>query len=190
MNDKDVSHMQINLPNIDLPYPKRPKENSEDVISRAVSSILPSVLAWVEPGMRLDDSEVEHVKDELIDALTYEYYGDGYDIVKYLDQTYGWDGGAELVDVFEEAFFKRREAYREVVKEWVYSAGVMPRKKVGDSVSFFSGGKKYRGVVSRVDTDHAQYLLFSEEMGHKMPGSFKGSGYTGVYVNYEDVVDE
>lgn len=182
--------MQINLPNLDLPYPKRPKENSEDVISRAVNSILPSVLAWIDPGLRHGDLEVEHIKDELIDVLTYENYGDGYDIVKYLDRTYGWDGDADLVDIFEGVFFKLLEAHREVVKEWVYSAGVTPRKKTGDSVSFFSGGKKYCGIVSSIDADHARYLVFSEEMGHKKPGSFKGSGATGVYVNYEDVVDE
>ncbi len=90
---------------------------------------------------------------------------------------------ADLLKIMAGVAKKKTEVYHRLVKSWVKDACVSTTKRIGDKIVFERDGKSENGVISQIDTETAQYVVFCEHLGHVR----KGIGVTGVYVNYEDV---
>ncbi len=89
----------------------------------------------------------------------------------------------DLVKIMSGVAKKKIEVYHRLVKSWVKDSCVSTTRRVGDKVLFERDGKAENGVISQIDSETAQYVVFCEHLGHVK----KGIGVTGVYVNYEDV---
>lgn len=55
------------------------------------------------------------------------------------------------------------EAHRRVCADWVSTNGVVGKRKLGDSVSFFERGQTFTGVVRKIDPILALYYVHSPE---------------------------
>lgn len=181
-----MKEMQMNLPELMLPYPTRPGRNSDPVINLAVEKMLPKILHWMGDRSYTDD-EVVNIRKELRDAIDYTH--DGYEAGKYLDSNCYWNSDSELVDLLDDADFYKIDAYDTILEKWVLQNGVEPKHAVGDTVEFMSQKTKVCGVIKNVDTKRGMYSIYCESLGHILPGSGK-SGTTGLYVNYEDVLNK
>ncbi len=89
----------------------------------------------------------------------------------------------ELVKIMSQAAKKRVEVYHRLVKSWVKDNLVLPTRKLGEKVKFTWQGKPESGIISKIEPETAQYLVFCEHLGHVRVGV----GVQGIYVNYEDV---
>ena len=156
---------------------ERPRYSDRETSERAVEELIPDVLKWLG-----GDSTAEEIREDLLDAL--DCHDDGYDICRILESRYSWAVNAGLVEIMEDmAAFRKHEALRERVKEWVAATGLKPEYGEGDIVTFACGDEFHEGKIKRIHTVVGTYLVFCPALGHVE----SGVGTNGIYVNFENV---
>jgi len=160
---------------------KRPCAWQGTVINAVVKEILPKVIIWVnDPSVHPNEIGLE-----LREAIEDGCDNDGYDISRNLEKNSGWGSDSELVEILDDVAWIQNQQHKALVAKWVEDENIKPLYKVKDKVLHRGRliEKDYQAVISAVDTTHAKYTLFIEELGHVM----KGMGVQGVIVNFEDV---
>jgi len=182
--------MQLKL-SLDVGQPQRPKIS--DVVSqeRYVDALIPRVLGWLrECGEFVDDTPGEYylqqLREELLDSV--DYYNDGYEIAKNLERRHYWSVDASLVELLDDSRALRVVTFNSLIKEWVFSNGILPQYSVGQSVRFVTMRNiEHVGEITRINVDQAQYVIYCAELGHVRPPKM---GSSGIYIDYECVIDE
>lgn len=165
--------------NEQCPPPPRPDRFSEDVLRAAAKALL------VELKVTGDDAE-----RVLMKAIRFE--SDGYRIARALDNE-GWSVDAEMVETLDGALCHQTTAHDAIIAAWVNEWRIEPDADVGARVRFKQRGATLEGIVDRVETKRAQYVVRCHVLGHVRPGTPEcddamksGRAVTGTYVNYED----
>lgn len=158
-------------------FPKRPAYATESVRRRAAEMLLPDVQEWLG-----DASDSEAVLRDQTCALEYGE-ADGFELAEKLKRAH-WDGvDAFLVEILDDASFRLHEAHAEQVKEWVRAHDLQLALQIGDPVLAKVRAATYKGEISRLLPDTAQYSVFIPVLGHVR----HGIGTNGLILGFEDV---
>ena len=184
--------MQLPL-DIAVGYPPRPKISDDASLQRYVDALIPRVLTWLRDAGEFDESNpgesyLRQLREELLDSV--DYHNDGYEIAKNLERRHYWGVDASLVEILDDSRALRMVTFYSLIKEWVFSNGILPQYSVGQSVRFRMSETRdaeHVSEITEVRLDRAQYLINSPMLGHvKSPKS----GVMSVYINYEAIIDE
>jgi hypothetical protein len=108
--------------------PPRPKV-TDDMVREAATKLLA-------------DNGIHEGVDDVVSA--YSTYADGYDIAKRLDDTYGWDVDAYLVDVLDGLDDAVKSIHRKACQAWVLEHNIQPPLPSGTHIT--------RGVICGVSS--------------------------------------
>lgn len=157
----------------------RPKHT--DVPLRAVAAQLaPDVAKLVNCAP--DDEEII---DALEDALKRVGCSNGYEIAKELERSSIFRPDSMLVEILDSAWYVRSTLHDELVKKWVSWHDITSDKNVGDPVRISFRVKDVRGTIRRINHEHAQYVVYAEELFLDRKG---GGRHLGMVINYEDIL--
>lgn len=165
---------------------ERPKPNCKEVVRLAAEMLLPKVIEWLKEG---GDDRAEEERDQILDDLAdaIEYEDDGFRIAEQLKSNHYWEPDAGLVEILDRHY--KYDAHKSLVKKWVKDNDIKPELELGAKVTVhnalanFIAGKKIDGVITKIELDTAQYIVFSESEGHVR----SGVGTYGICVPFEDV---
>lgn len=157
----------------------RPSQNMSLINEKIVDMLLPKVLQWMECNLE-DKDYVFQVRYDLINAI--EFTDDPYKIVKNLESQ-SWEGDRDLIDIMDEIYMLRHEAYNSLIKEWVIQHNIKPEYSVGTLVNFKIRSVSYKGEIINVDGALGEYVIFSEQYGHVRDEN----GTQGIRIPFEDV---
>lgn len=172
--------MQLTL-SLDVGQPPRPKITDDASQERYVDALIPRVLDWLrECGEFVDATPGEYylqqLREELLDSI--DYHNDGYEIAKNLERRHYWSVNASLVELLDDSVALRMVTFNSLIKEWVFSNGILPKYSVGQSVRFVTHRNvEHVGEITRVEFDQARYVIHCPALGH-------------FHINYEFVIDE
>lgn len=168
---------------------QRPGLHSEFVARETAEAMLQRVNAYsMKRGTKnaeLTDNYLTHERNQL--TLAIMNYKSPREMVAFMrgqpDHPELVAEDDELVKIMAQVAKKKTEVYHRLIKSWVKDNCVSTTKRVGDKIKFMREGALETGVISRIETDTAQYIVFCEHLGHVK----SGLGVQGIYVNYEDV---
>ncbi len=157
----EMESLIAQIPKNPIEVPPRPKV-SKDIIKMAAIRILGE-----SPVDTYGDKyDVEDIVDCYIDGM------DGYEIVKKLDDHYGWEGDSQLVEELDQMGWMVRDMVDNEIKHWVKTYDIKPDLEVGTVIT--------KGTITGVsEYGRGQYRV-------KEKGCEKANRY--LLVNFEDAV--
>jgi hypothetical protein len=168
----------------------RPGMNDASVVAKHMEAIREQVRQYlIQDGE--PEPDMEQAMEDVARAMKFEF--DGYRIAQDLEHL-GWNADAQLVELMETLGHERSEAHRAIVHQWVIDEGITPKLAVGDQVSFTQRrpeGNRFEGEITKIDGEHAQYLINVPSLGHVRDGTHpdkkRGMCVYGTFVPFEDV---
>lgn len=148
--------------------PPRPSDRDPGPREAAIRQILPEVLRWGQ-----GDLEEDRARSDLQACLQ----RDGYGFARRLQDSFGWNPDAELVEILDNVDLQG--AVLDATASWVQDHGITTPHEEGDIVS-------YKGCDMRVISVRARtaQLLIRDV---KDPLPINGLGTIGLIVAAEDV---
>lgn len=190
MMNIDIVPVGMQLPLItNVGIPPRPKIYDDIATERYITALIPGVLKWLRETNDIEDefrdpsdSYLQQLREELTDAC--DYNCDGYQFASNLERRFHWGVDSSLVELLEDSAALRMVTFNTLIKEWVFSNGILPQYSVGQRVKFMAR-TVHVGNIVRVDIDHANYTIYCPELGHtKTPQR----NVIGSIINYEAVI--
>lgn len=172
---------------------KRPQIHDEDILKKAIDSLLPEILNWLNAGGgapidKDDEEEISEIRDQVYYGIESETpFFDAYKICKNIDDRYMWEADAELVNVMEGVWNSVDKEYRLRVKSWVADNAIKPKFEIGNIVKFkpdvWKKDNILDGEITNLNVDRGEYTVFCESMGHVK----KGIGTHGRIFKFEEI---
>lgn len=163
----------------------RPKKSDRSILQLVAAKLAKEVNEWA------DDEENENTEKHMIEVLEDCFYDlDGYKMAKRLEDDYGYDCDAGLVNILDNADNLVRHHLSEATKKWVTENSIKPKFEVGQPVIVKHKDKDVAGTVGKIMDATAEYVVNCPSLGHRSPGLI-GKGIPGTYgivVCYENVV--
>ncbi len=157
----------------------RPGRNDPKVVAMHMARILGRVREYLI-GKGDASPDMDEVMQQVESAMQYEE--DGYRIAKYLDDL-GWDADADLVELMDQLGCARHDAHQQATRAWVADEQIRPLFAMGQQVEFTQRQQRLSGEITKIDHQHAKYLVFVASLGHVR----NGIGTLGTFVPFEDV---
>jgi len=146
---------------------RRPNLTDDFVLNDTFDALLPELAIYFNWDEGYQDTEKNFIEC-LRKSFIKTGYGDGYEIVRALEQDYLVTGSADLVEVFDNApFFKH---LKEHIRLWVNYFKIEPLFRVGSKVSFRHGNRTLIGIIVEANYRYgAGEYLISVEGEHSKP---------------------
>ena len=129
-----------------------------------------------------EETELETIKEDLIDISNSNYNEDGYTLAKEFDYK-GYSSDSELVEILDGISYSMHVEYDKYIKKWVIENNILPKKNIGDIVDVCYRNKKYIGEIIKIYKEDAKYGIFIESEGFVRTGS----GTHNTLIKYEDI---
>ena len=154
--------------------PPRPNRRDPAIVEAAARRLAPSVIQWM-PG-----EDADEITNDLIAMLKNAFDHDGYKLARELEQYYGYDPDAVLVDILSSTEHLLHEELSNASKAWV-EEHLPPEPPAGARV--YQKGLEEKngiGIVIRNYPDGRSTVNFAQ-LGHVT----EGSGTHGLVLEWE-----
>lgn len=158
--------------------PPRPRETDLPIRMAAARKILPRIYEWMGKAREEHDDDADSLAGLMLAGA------DGYQLARGLEDEWGIQPNADLVDVLGIAGGQLHLAHRAAVVGWVIANDIKTDLRVGQRGQVKSGPDAGAvGTVVRVMQETGTLLLCCEGLGHVTAGP----GVHGIVVPYENV---
>lgn len=148
----------------------RPKLYDDEVISLAVTKLLPEVMRWMN-----NESPEDEVRADLESEM--DFVSDGYEFARNLERNKHWVCDSALVEVLDGLY--NYDALDELERRWIATYRVFPCFQVGAHITY----KNHPAEIVRIDGVRGKYSIFCEALGHVR----KGTGTHAAVVDWEKI---
>ena len=158
--------------------PPRPRETDLPIRMAAARKILPLIYEWMDEAREEHDDGADSLAGLMLTG------GDGYQLARGLEDEWGIQPNAELVDTLDMAGSHILQAHRAAVVAWVNAHKIKTDLRLDQRARVKSGPDAGAvGTVVRVMQETGTLLLCCEGLGHVTDGP----GVHGIVVPYENV---
>jgi len=147
--------------------PKRPQRHDDQTYALAAEKFLEQI------------GQIEENPEELVSIGRALSELSAFDQAKELAEQC-FDMTDDLMQTLLDGSFMH-DAHAERVVQWVETAKLKPRRKIGDEVSFTHQGDKLKGEITDIQEDSANYTVCVPSLGHVK----SGPGTRGLILAYE-----
>lgn len=149
--------------------------NTVDRTNKSFKNLVDKYERWANDGGCEESRET--YESDIIKCLNH-YDMDGFQLVKYMEDTLYLEGDRDLVDILDDAFFVKDSLVRDLTKKWIDENSLtIPTEVLGKKVSAKQGFRKFTDqYITGIKLDTYQVTIHTDP-------NHKG----GNVINYENI---
>jgi hypothetical protein len=165
------------LPLINAPAPVRPSRpelQDADVIEEAINKTIALFMRYLGDDCLSTESEVRDDLKKLLD----EFYVDGYEMARRLENQMHWETDRELLDLCDVLESNHSQAHSDFIKRWIEIFQIEPLIPIGTHVKITVKKHQYDGEIVRYYQSRGQYAVY-------IPALHKNGTTTARLIDWE-----